>query len=281
MAEFLLKPVKIAKHSIREFGNFLKAFLENKELILKLAKRDLQERYLGSYLGIIWAFVHPVAMLLVLWIVVEAGFKSRPVNNFPFILWLMTAMVPWFFFADSWASATNVIIQHSYLVKNVVFRVSILPVVKILSALFIHLFFIIILFILYLFYGYFPKIYNIQIIYYLFAMIILLLGLSWISSSVQVFFKDMNQIIALIIQIGFWGTPIFWSLELLPEKYHIFFKLNPVFYIIQGYRNSFIYGVWFWEDQFLTIYFWSVAVFIFISGALLFRRLRPRFADVL
>jgi ABC-type polysaccharide/polyol phosphate export permease len=167
------------------------------------------------------------------------------------------------------------------MVKKVVFRVSILPIIKILSALFIHLFFIGVLFVMFAVYGYVPNIYNLQVLYYLFATIVFLMGLSWITSSLVIFLKDIGQLVNMVLQFGFWLTPIFWSIKILPEKYQFIMKLNPIFYLIEGYRNSFIYKVWFWEHYILTLYFWSVTLVIIILGTVLFRKLRPHFADVL
>jgi ABC-type polysaccharide/polyol phosphate export permease len=93
--------------------------------------------------------------------------------------------------------------------------------------------------------------------------------------------KDVSQIIRVIIRLGFWFTPIFWEITMLPPKYQVFFKLNPVYYLINGYRNTFFYKVWFWEHLSLTAYFWILTLGIFIVGAVVFKRLRPHFADVL
>ena len=248
---------------------------------MELIKSDFQMRYLGSYLGILWAFIQPTIMICIFWFVFEVGFKSKPVADFPFILWLITGMFPWFFFSESVSAGTNSIIDSSFLVKKVVFRVILLPIIKILSALVLHMFFIIILFSLFSLYGYPLQIYNLQVIYYLFAMIILVLGITWISSALVVFMKDIGQVIAVIMQIAFWATPIFWSIETIPLEYRNLLKWNPLYYIIEGYRNCFIYHRWFWEDMTLTIYFWIVTSVLFIGGALLFRKLRPHFADVL
>ncbi|MCK5505603.1 MAG: ABC transporter permease [Thermodesulfovibrionia bacterium] len=232
-------------------------------------------------MGLLWAFIHPSITILIFWFVFQVGFKSTPVDNFPFILWIMAGMIPWFFFSESLSNATYSIIENSFMVKKVVFRVSILPIIKILSALFIHLFFIGVLFVMFAVYGYVPNIYNLQVLYYLFATIVFLMGLSWITSSLVIFLKDIGQMVNMVLQFGFWLTPIFWSIKILPEKYQFIMKLNPIFYLIEGYRNSFIYKVWFWEHYILTLYFWSVTLVIIILGTVLFRKLRPHFADVL
>lgn len=250
-------------------------------LLWELTKKDLQKRYLGSYLGILWAFIQPGITVLIFWFVFQVGFKSMPVDNFPFVLWLVTGMFPWFFISDVLSSATNSILENSYLVKKMVFKIELLPLVKLGSALIVHLFFIGILFFMFALYGYWPSIYNLQVIYYLFAAVCLFLGLSWMTSALTVFLKDIGQLVGVVLQFTFWMTPIFWSFRIIPPRYVIFLKLNPVYYIVEGYRNAFIYHQWFWENLQLTGYYWTVTLICLGLGMITFSKLRPHFADVL
>ena len=260
---------------------FLVGLFKERKIIFELAKIDFKTKYLGSYLGIIWAFIQPAAYLLILWFVFQVGFKTKPIGDTPFILWLATGLAPWFFFSEALTNSTNAIIENSYLVKKVVFRIGTMPIIKILSSLFVHLFLISLLFAAYLLYRYALSIFYLQIFYYLFCAIMLLLGLSFITSALTVFIKDTAQVITILIQFGFWLTPIFWPINILPDKLHFFIKLNPIYYITQGYRNSFIYKIWFWEYPLWTLYFWVVTMVIFILGTIIFDRLKPHFADVL
>jgi ABC-type polysaccharide/polyol phosphate export permease len=267
--------------SVKEFLHFLKGLYLNRQLILQMTKRDFKNKSLGSFLGIIWSFIQPTVFILVIWYVFEMGFKSKPLGNFPFILWLASAMILWLFFSESFLNATNSILEYNYLVKKVKFRVSMLPIIKILSSLIVHFFFIFFLFVMFFIYGKIPGIYAFQLVYYLFATIVLLLGLSWITSAANLFFKDISQVVQIILQIGFWFTPIFWGLKMIPEKYQFIFRLNPLYYLTMGYRDAMINKVWFWEHPGLTIYFWCFTLFVFAVGSILFRRLRPHFSDVL
>ena len=259
----------------------IRDIIVNRKFLWQMMIRDFKQRYITSYLGILWAFIQPTVTVFIFWFVFQVGFKSTPVNNFPFILWLVCGMFPWFFLSESILSATNSIIESSFLVKKIVFRVELLPIVKIISALVVHCFFIVVLFAMFAAYGYLPSIYNLQIIYYLLAMICLAIGISWLTSSLTVFMRDIGQFVAMMLQFGFWGTPIFWNLNSIPEYLQPILKLNPAYYIVEGYRQSFIYKQCFWEHLYLTIYFWLATVFIMLIGAWCFRRLRPHFADVL
>lgn len=268
--------------TINSFIKFILDLYINRRLISQLTKRDFKARYLGSYLGLIWAFIHPCVMIGLFWFVFHVGFRVKSASSeYPFILWFISGIIPWFFIVDGLSTATSSVIEHSYLVKKVVFRVSLLPVVKILSALIIHLFFIFLIFVMFAVHGFYPLPINFQCIYYLFCSCVLLLGIGWLTSSLVVFFKDISQIIAVVIQIGFWITPIFWTIDRIPVRYRFIFKLNPFFYITEGYRKSFISHQWFWQDWLWTLYFWLFAGAVFLIGATVFRKLRPHFADVI
>lgn len=268
-------------HLIRMGIDFLYDILRNRNLLWDLTKKDLKQRYLGSYLGVLWAFIQPTITVFIFWFVFQVGFKSMPVDNFPFVLWLICGMFPWFFFSEAWNSATRSIMANSFLVKKIVFRVSLLPIIQIMSALIINIFFVGLLFVMFSVYGYPPAIYNLQVFYYLFALICLTFGLSLMTSSLIVFLKDVGELVSMLLQFGFWATPIFWSLNIIPIKYQWAFKLNPLYYIIEGYRDSFIYHRWFWESGLNTLYYWCITLFVLGAGVVLFNRLRPHFADVL
>ena len=116
--------------------------IENRKLIWSLSKNDFKTRFAGSYLGIVWAFVQPVVTVLVYWFVFQVGLKAGRTNEYPFVVWLVAGLVPWFFFSEALNGGTNALIEYSYLVKKVVFKISILPIVKVMSAVFVNAFFI-------------------------------------------------------------------------------------------------------------------------------------------
>ncbi|TXK76917.1 ABC transporter permease [Paenibacillus sp. N3.4] len=247
----------------------------------ELSKRELQMKYYGSFFGVIWAFIHPVIIISILWFVFQVGFKSVPVGNVPFILWLVAGMVPWLFISDVLSNGVSAITENSFLVKKVVFKTELLPIVRIITALKIHLFFIVILFIIYFVYGYEFHLHNVLILYYMICSIVFLVGINLLTSSLNVFFKDTGQIIAIITQFGFWVTPIFWMLKTVPERYHFLIKLNPLYYIVEGYRSALFTNEKIFDHPNLTIYFWLISIVLISSGWILFKKLKPHFADVL
>jgi len=173
-------------------------------------------------------------------------------------------------------------LEYNYLVKKVVFKISILPIIKIIAATFIHAFFVCVLLVLAAIYGYYPSVYTLQLFYYSACQFIFVLALCYTTCAVVVFFKDLSQIISIGLQIGMWATPILWNIgEMENSTVITLLKLNPLVYIVNGYRSAVYEKEWFFQDFFSTMYFWIVTVVLFGIGALVFKRLKVHFADVL
>jgi ABC-type polysaccharide/polyol phosphate export permease len=251
-----------------------------RDIIYELAKRDFQRQYMGSYLGFLWVFLQPLIFIAILYVVFTFGFRAGPVTDMPFAVYLITGIIAWLYFSDILNVTSGVISSHAYLVNKVDFRLSILPIVKILSALVPHIFFILIAIVIAWFHGYVPTLYTLQVFYYLFCMVALLLGLGWMTSSTSIFVQDIVKVVDIMVQFGFWLTPIFWNISLIPQKYQWIVKLNPIFYIIRGYRDSLVSNISFWSHPFGTLYFWSCTIFLLFCGIAIFGKLRPHFAEV-
>ncbi len=260
---------------------------QSRALIWKLAKNDFKKRYAGSYLGFIWALVQPVVTVVMYWVVFDLVFDTRSKMlasgiEVPYVLYLTAGLVPWFYFSEALINGTNALLEYSYLVKKVVFKISILPIIKLIAATFIHIFFICILLILSTCYGYYPSVYTIQIVYYSICMFVFVLALCYSTCAIVVFFRDLGQIINIILQVGMWATPILWDINMIhDERLIILFKLNPIVYIVNGFRSAIYEETWFFEHFYSSTYFWIITVTLFLIGSLIFKRLKVHFADVL
>ena len=260
---------------------------QNRRLIWKLAKSDFKKRYAGSYMGAFWALVQPVITVAMYYVVFEVIFPNRQkfasggVEDVPFVLFLVAGLVPWFYFSEALTSAMMALLEYNYLVKKVVFKISVLPIIKIIAATFIHCFFMAVALVIACFYGYFPTVYTLQVFYYSACMFIFVLAISYTTCSVVIFFRDLQSIVNIFLQVGMWATTILWNINQFDEKIQMFLKINPLVYIVEGYRSA-IYGrQWFWEDFYSTVYFWVITVVLFIVGAVIFKRLKIHFADIM
>lgn len=263
-----------------------KELYQSRRLIWKLAKNDFKKRYAGSYLGMVWAFVQPVVTVVMYWIVFDKVFDTRSQLvaggiEVPYVLYLTAGLVPWFYFSEALTNGTMALLEYNYLVKKVVFKISILPIIKVIAATFIHIFFVAVLFVIAIAYGYSPSVYTLQIFYYSFCEFVLVLAISYTTCAVVVFFRDLQQIISIALQIGMWATPILWDISMLTDTMKPLFKLNPMVYIVNGYRSAMYEQEWFFEHFYSSTYFWIFTVTLFCIGSLIFKRLKVHFADVM
>ncbi len=250
-------------------------------MLRSLAWREVSSMYVGSFLGFIWTFIQPAVMILVFWFVFSVGFKAKPLNDVPFVVWLTAGMAPWFVFSNIVTACSTVIIQYGHIIKKTVFPSQILVAVKILSNMVAHGAFVLLLIVLILCNGMEFSLYYLQALYYLVCLVVLASGVGWLISSINVYARDVGQLVPVIIQVGFWVTPIFWDINMMSETIQFWLKLNPAFYIVQGYRDSFINFIPFWHHGMYTIYFWTFSVLMLLTGGWVFRRLKPQFVDVL
>ena len=266
--------------------SLMKEIVRKRKLIWNLAKADFRKRFVGSYFGIVWMLVQPIVTVLIYFFIFQVGFKSvPPVPGVPYVLWLIPGIVPWFFYSEALNCVTGCLQEYSYLVKKVVFQVEILPIIKLISCMLVHAFFAGIMLAVFLCYGRLPMATWIQILYYSFAAAMLALAFGYLTCAVNVFFKDMAQIVSICLQFGMWLTPIMYSEQLFLDKgltmAPMILKLNPFYYIAAGYRDSMLTGDWFFMRPTLTVYFWAVTLITMLVGLKVFKRLRPHFSDVL
>lgn len=261
--------------------NALQDMWRNRNLLLNMSKTDVKSRFSGSYFGVVWAVIQPIMTILIFWFVFQVGFRAQPISDVPFILWLCAAMIPWNFFADAIINSTGAFTSYSFVVKKLVFKIGLLPLVKVLASFYLNLAFNVLLILVYTLYGKFPGFHLISILYYNICIFALITALAYFIATLNVFVKDATQIVGILLQFGVWLTPIMWEETIIPEQFHWIIKLNPIYYIINGYRESLINGVWFYHHPIQTIYFWAITLVIGIIGLAFFKKMKSHFADVL
>ncbi len=267
----------------KEFTNLVNALTKQRGIMIALVKRDFQSRYLASYLGLPWAFIQPAAYVFVIWFAFTFGLKGghAPAGS-PLAPWLLVGIVPWMFISQTMIVSCTALDNYAYLIKKTKFNVSLIPFIKILSGMLVHVILIgCIMVLLIFYYKIHPSIYWIQIVYYLFATLVLLSGIAWLVSSVNVLIQDMAHIVNILASMLFWATPIIWPFTKLHGNYRYIALLNPFFYITEGYRYTFLQQQWFFNFTEMNIYFWTMTIFIFLLGFLTFQKLKPDFGDVL
>jgi lipopolysaccharide transport system permease protein/teichoic acid transport system permease protein len=226
-----------------------------------------------------WSLAEPLAFMCVLYIVFGIGLRGGRNMDIPFICYLVTGLAVTNSFTQTMSKGTVAVRSHSYLLSKVNIRLSLLPIVTVLTGIVEHAIFLIAVLVILFAHRIFPNIYWIQLLYYLFALSAFLLGICLFVSSVGVFFTDLQNIVGVVGRIVFYFSPVFWDYNLIPESLRFWVRLNPLFYVVMGYRESFFYRIPFWNDSGLMIYFWIWTLGMLLLGIYVFRKLRPQFAD--
>lgn len=266
---------------MRRIIGYVEDLYKNRSIIVGLAKNDFKSRFATSFLGMIWAYIQPLITILVMWFVFQVGFKNPPVDDVPFVAWFVPAYLVWSFFSEAVVAVTNSFMEYQYLLKQVNFRVSVIPFIKIISSSFVHLVFIVFIYFIMIFYKIPITLYSIQVLYYFMCTVVLLMALGWLLATLEVFIPDTASIVGIFVQIGFWATPIFWSPDKVTPAVQTILKLNPMYYICQGYRESFMSQVYFWDHPYMTIVFWVEVLILLIIGTITFKRMRPYLVDMI
>ncbi|MDH5719777.1 MAG: ABC transporter permease [Spirochaetia bacterium] len=263
---------------------YLFSLIKERKRIWHMAVSDFKNQYLKSYMGMFWAFFQPLIMIVIISLVIAGGLRGSGrllPGNVPFVVYFVCGYVSWLFFADMLSRCSDSISSFSYLISKVDFPLFILPLVKIISVFFVHLAMVSAAFLIAYLNGFYPVWHWFQIIYFMFCAVMLMIGVSWLMASISMFIDDVRKVMPVFIQLGFWSTPIFWSFDMFPKWAQDLLKLNPAYYIVNGYRESLIYGRVFWEDPYLTLYFWGVTLFFLAVGSITYRNTRPHFAEVI
>lgn len=255
--------------------------LRHRELLMELARNDFRARHKGSLLGTLWAFAQPVLTIVLYLFIYQVGLRRADTDGVPFVLWLIVGITPWFFFTDALSAMTTSLVEYKFLVKKVVFEVTIIPAIKLLSSIFVAAVVWVIVLIILAVAGYPPSLAWLQLPYYFLAVTALAAGLGLLTSAITPFFRDLSQIVAVAVQFGVWLTPVLWPLSNAPARLRPILELNPVHYVIQGMRDALLLGRPFWHHPLLTAYFWIFVLAANVIGLRVFGRLRPHLADVL
>jgi len=264
---------------INEIVSYCRELAGNHRVIVKLANRDFRIRYSRNYLGLLWAVVEPMAMLIIM-LLVFTFLRTRTHPDYPFVVFLLSGLVAFDFFSKGFSQATNSMRSFSFMINVVHIRTSLLPIISIFTTFRAHLIILGIAIIILLFNGVPFSGYWFQLPYFMLAAWMLLTGLAWMSSALVLFIPDLQYIISISMRALFFLTPVFWDISIFPEKYHWIVKINPLFHLVEGYRMCLLYHEPFWSDIYAMISFWIITLFFLFFGSFVFKRLRPYFADV-
>ena len=261
--------------------DFIRSAFSHRRLLLQLIKRDLLSAHHGSVLGAFWVLIDPLAYVALTLCFFQFAIRGEQ-TGVSYVAWVLPQIVFWTFANSAIGASVSAIREYSFLLRHRHFDMRLIALIKISSAAVVHLIllFVVMAFLI-LYSGLSLGLQTLSVIYFFFSMCVLLLGVVWIISSLGVFWKDVRGIVTILLQAGFWISPIFWEPSRFPAPVAFVMYANPFFYPINGYRKSIImadFGVPFWG---FTLYYWCVVGLLLYLGSLLFSRLSKTFGDVL
>ena len=253
-----------------------KELYQYRELLKTNIKKEIRGKYKGSWLGVLWTFLNPLLMLAVYAFVFPYILR---VNVDNYTIFMIVALIPWNFFTTAIQSGTGSVVANGNILKKVYFPREIIPISITTSQSVNFLITCIIMAVFIIFSGVgfsahvllFPLLVLIQYI--------LILGLTFILSALTVFVRDIDHFVSVILMLGFYATPIVYQGEMLPKKFQIFLKLNPMAQLVEAYRSILYYHRM--PDMTMLIIWGLGSVAILVIGYLIFKKLEKSFVEEL
>lgn len=242
--------ISARRDSVRQYANPLKMvrnLWQHRELTIQFTKREVEQRYRGSYLGLLWSFATPLALLLVYTFVFSIIFQARwpgmdSGSHAEFALALFSGLIAFNIFSETVLAAPRLIVSNPNYVKKVVFPLEILPVSILGSALLNALFSLVILLVGELIVrGGIPWTLPLLPLMAL-PLVLLCLGLGWFLASIGVYVRDITHLLNVVVQMLFFLTPIFYPIEAIPYPYRYIIYVNPLTFIVNHFRRVALWG---------------------------------------
>jgi ABC-type polysaccharide/polyol phosphate export permease len=255
---------------------------EHRSLLVALVKRDFLNRYTGSIAGTVWVLLNPLALLVLYAVVFEAIFKVKVPNlslDQPYVLFIAVVLWPWMAFQEGLSRGTTAILNHGALVKKVAFEHELLVYSAVLTSFMVHsLGYALVLCVLGLM-GLQLHMSGLLMAFLMMpALMVLGCGLTLLLSALQVFIRDVEQILSQALMVLFYATPILFPMSLVPDWLARVMQFNPLVHVTEPLRNNWLGLTPFaWLDVGLA---WLLALVCLAVGRWVFLRLSPYFEDM-
>lgn len=262
----------------------IKEQLANIRTIFRLSRYEEKATYQSHYLGLLWQVLNPVIQVGIYYLVFGLGVNGgREVDGIPFISWMLVGITAWFFISSSVLGASNSIFRQVNVVSKMKFPMSILPMNNIISNLSSYFPMLIFVIVVLNIVGIVPTIYWLQFLYYFVCMIVFLFALGIFTSTITVLVRDFHIMLQSIIRLLFYVSGPIWDINNrnLPEVFVKILKLNPFYYLIEGFRDSFFSRQWFWQKGTYGLIFWGLTLIILLIGSHLHLKFRSKFVDLI
>jgi teichoic acid transport system permease protein len=269
--------IKVIKEQMRHFY-----------LTRRLSIYELKSENHNNYLGMTWEILNPTIQIMIYWFVFGTLRNRAPIVmegvEIPFFSWLLAAFFLWIFFYQATILGSKSIYTRLRMLSKMNFPMSVIPNIVIFSRFYIHVVMLVITFIILQLTGFYISIYYVQLVYFIFAACCLLYAISLITSTLSTIMQDIHMLLNSVLRMLLYVSGVLWPITQLVKfpKVMGLLKLNPLIYLIEGYRSAFFGIEWYfivhWQ---YTLYFWLLVVGLFLFGSAIHIKFRRHFIDYL
>lgn len=263
--------------------NIFKEHITYRKQIFKLAKADLIKTYRGSALGWAWALVKPVVTIFVFWFAFSFGLRAgKPVDGFPFFLWLIAGFVPWFYMSEMITGGAACIRNNKFMVTKMKFPISVIPTFVSLSKFAVHILLVLIMIVIFILFGFMPDVYLLQLPLYMLMMVLFFTVWGLFGGMLSAISKDFLNLVKSLTQAIFWMSGIIYNVDSINIPWiRTILNYNPVTIVATGYRHCFIDKTWFFEDSQAIINYCIVLLVMIIGAVWAYKKLYRDIPDVM
>lgn len=257
-------------------------------LIRRLSLYEIKSKNHNNYLGTAWEIINPAIQLLIYWFVFGSIRIREPIDmngiEVSFFPWLLAGFFLWTFSYQSLIQGSQSIYTRLRMLSKMNFPMSVIPNYVIFSNFYIHLVLLLITVVIFQAMGFYISIYYLQLIYFIFASFCLLFSISLITSTLSTIVRDFHMFLNSILRMLLYISGVLWPLTILKDFPALIkvMMLNPLFYLIEGYRAAFLGTEWYFMSHWqYSLYFWGLVIILFSIGSMLHLKFRKHFIDYL
>ncbi|WP_100333184.1 ABC transporter permease [Bacillus alkalisoli] len=269
----------------------LKEQLKSFYLVKRLSVYEMKSANSNNYIGVLWEIINPMIQISIFWFVFGYGVLRTNGRGdielygqiIPYFPWMLSGIVVWFFINQSIIQGSQSVYSRINMMSKMSFPMSTIPTFVTVAKLYQHLMLLVVVLLIFQIIGYPINIYYLQLPYFIFATLVFLVSFSLITSTISTLIRDVHNLIQAVVRLLIFLLPILWPpYKIEPQIIQTILKLNPIYYLVEGYRASILGLKWYpVEHLSFTIYFWIITLVLLLIGSSLHVKFRSKFVDYL
>lgn len=262
--------------------DLLRAIYTYRLFILSSIKNELHIRFVRSKLGALWIVIHPLMQVLIFALILSEVLSAKLPgidNKYAYALYLMAGTMCWALFSDTVTKGLQLFIDNGNLMKKMAFPRVCLPLIAAGTTLVNNIMLLAAILLVFACLGHIPDLHMLWLPVLILITLMLAMGVGLLVGTMNVFMRDIGQVVPVILQALFWLTPVVYNVDILPQRLQFWFKLNPLYPLVTSYQNIMVYGRSpLWADLAILV---GVSLVLLAVALIVFRRASPEMVDVL